>query len=210
MTVLIVDDDPDSLDLINRHVRQSGYETVTSESGTETLELLQHITPEAIVLDAVMPECNGLDVMREIRRKKKTRNIPVIMVSALGPGIKLMLDDKCQANYYLSKPFSGKELTLVLNRLTSVEEELECWVNFNKIRKEAKVHVEGCMHLTKEKISKAPNNWKNFPSIETARYESEEDGFTFKYCKVCSPIDGEENSELPSNGHHEQVYRESK
>lgn len=191
MTVLIVDDDPDALTLINKYVSSNGYETLTASSGEETLEVLGEINPDAIILDAVMPGYNGLDVIREIKKNKETCNIPVIMVSALGPGIKLMLDEKCQADHYMSKPFSGKELNLILSKLIQENEEIDCWVNYNKIRKEARVHGTDCVHLNTDKLEQCQGNWMKYTSIETARQESMRKGFDLKLCKICMPGNGE-------------------
>ena len=87
------------------------------QSGYEALDILEQLAPDAIILDAVMPELNGLEVIRKIKRNEGTRGIPIILISALGSDIKLMLDPDVQADYYLSKPFSGKDLQKVLNRL---------------------------------------------------------------------------------------------
>lgn len=117
MTILIVDDDVDSLELIDRYVKYGGYESIIVESGHEAIEIIKKHKPEAIILDAVMPEITGLDVIRWLKKNEETKNIPIVMVSALGNEIKLILEDQAQANHYLSKPFSGKELLLVLDRL---------------------------------------------------------------------------------------------
>lgn len=117
MTVLIVDDDRDSLEQINQYVRYRGYDTVMVQSGYEALDMLEQLVPYAIILDAVMPELNGLEVIRKIKRKEGTRDIPIILISALGSEIKLMLDPEEQANHYLSRPFSSKDLLKVLNKL---------------------------------------------------------------------------------------------
>lgn len=185
MAVMIVDDDPDSLDLIDRYVKSISYETYLVGSGDEAIELAELHKPDAMILDAIMPEVNGLDVLRALKRKKKTRNIPVIMVSALGPGIKLMLDNDTQADYYMSKPFSGKELKLVLRKLITDNDEIVCWVSFNDIRKESRAHVDGCIHVDKAKLKANPTNWKKYSSFETAQFESENKGYLMNKCKQC-------------------------
>ncbi len=184
MTVLIVDDDPDSLELIDRYVKYSGYESIIVDSGAEAIEVLREVTPEAVILDAVMPEITGLDVMREIKKIKKAQNVPIIMISALGPGIKLMLDPDVQADYYMSKPFSGKELQLILDKLITEKDTIECLVNFNEIRKEARAHKDNCFHV-KDKVEFESGKWKKYASLESARSDCESQGFEFKKCKIC-------------------------
>lgn len=119
MTVLIVDDDPDSLELIDRYVKYGGYESLIVDSGVEAIEIVKKEKPEAIILDAVMPEVTGLDVIRWAKKNEETRDIPIIMISALGQEIKLILDEETQADHYFSKPFSGKELLIILDKLVN-------------------------------------------------------------------------------------------
>lgn len=184
MTVLIVDDDPDSLELIDRYVKYSGYDSLIVDSGTEAIKVLNEVTPEAVILDAVMPEITGLDVMRELKKIKRAKNVPIIMISALGPGIKLMLDPEVQADYYMSKPFSGKELQLILDKLITEKDTVYCLVNFNEIRKEARAHRENCYHV-KDKVEFDSGNWKKYSSLESAQIDCESRGFEFKKCKIC-------------------------
>ena len=119
LTVLIIDDDPDSLEQINEYVKYGGYSSILANSGFEALDIVEKEELEAIIIDAVMPDMNGLEVIRKLRKKCKTKNIPIIMISVLGPDTKLMLEPDSQANYYLSKPYSGKELQIVLDKLTT-------------------------------------------------------------------------------------------
>lgn len=184
MTVLIVDDDPDSLELIDRYVKYSGYDSIIVDSGAEAIRVLREVTPEAVILDAVMPEISGLDVMREVKKIKKAQNVPIVMISALGPGIKLMLDPEVQADYYMSKPFSGKELQLILDKLITEKDKTECLVSLNEIRKEARAHKENCFHV-KDKVEFDSGKWKKFSSLDSAKLECESLGFEFKKCKIC-------------------------
>lgn len=186
MTVVIVDDDPDSLELITRYVKYGGYDSLEVESGEDAIGVIAEVLPEAVILDAVMPEITGLDVIREIKKNRKTRNIPIIMVSALGPGIKLMLDPDVQADYYMSKPFSGKELLLILDRLVNKSDDEEVWVNYNGIRKVARAHRQGCIHCTPSNSNSEQVEWKKYPSLFAAKLDSERrTGFKWTECKVC-------------------------
>ncbi len=184
--ILVVDDEPDSLQLINDFLVREGYETILIESGLEALELLPQVHPDLVILDVVMPDINGLDVIRKIRRNPATHKAKVVMVSALGTGIKLMLRDSEQANYYMSKPFSGKELLRVVDDLLSQAEAVSCWVNYNEIRGEARIHLEDCIHCNPTDNSKG-SSWRHYSSIEDAErdYEKKYSDYSWSRCKVC-------------------------
>ena len=185
--MLIVDDELDSLSLINEFVIKGGYDTFLANSGQEALEVVESLKPEIILLDAVMPEINGLDVLRKIKMSKETQRIPVIMISALGPGIKLMLSKETQADYYMSKPFSGKELLLAIDNLLNTSFDEECWVNYNDIRRVARVHKNGCIHCTPNSDNSKNVVWKKYPSQDNARAEFKRSyqGYSWSPCKIC-------------------------
>ena len=76
----------------------------------EALEIVEEKTIDLILLDAVMPGIHGLDVCRALKRNPKTKIIPIIIFSALGTGVDMMLDDQDKADAYLSTPFTRKIL----------------------------------------------------------------------------------------------------
>src|SRR5512136_3042015 len=80
--ILIVDDDPDALDLIGLILRRHGYEPVGVLSGTEALQFLAHDVPDLIVLDVMMPGLDGNAVCQQIRADSRTASIPVVMLTA--------------------------------------------------------------------------------------------------------------------------------
>jgi DNA-binding response OmpR family regulator len=178
------------LDLINDFVKKDGYETVLIDSSKEALELITSIKPELVILDVIMPDINGLDVIRKIRMNPETRKIKVIMVSALGTGIKLMLEKETQADYYLSKPFSGNELRRIIDLLLNYSEDEACWVNYNEIRKVARIHKENCIHCTPTKYSKNVV-WKKYVSLEKARRDQEMkySDYSWTPCRICMKPD---------------------
>ena len=124
MTILIVDDDPDSLRLIDQYVKYSGYETILVQSGFDALDVIDEAELDAIIIDAVMPCMNGLDLIRRIKKKKKAQGIPIIMVSTLGHETNMMLEPEAQADHYMSKPFRAKDFQQILNKL--IHENLSC------------------------------------------------------------------------------------
>ena len=108
--VLVVDDELDILEMTRIMLESSGFEVLTASDGENALELVEEQTIDLILLDAVMPGIHGLDVCRTLKRNPKTRMIPIIIFSALGTGVDMMLDDKDKADAYISKPFTRKIL----------------------------------------------------------------------------------------------------
>ncbi len=108
--ILIVDDDPDSRKLIGLMLQRQGYEVAIAESGTQALSLAQADPPQLIILDVLMPDIDGYDVCRRLRRDTATQDVPIIMFTA-----KTMVDDKVAgfeagADDYLTKPTHPAEL----------------------------------------------------------------------------------------------------
>src|SRR5262245_52817108 len=82
-TVLIVEDDPQSVYLLQRYLRSTGCRVVSTSLGEEALALAQQEKPTAIVLDIALPGMNGWEVLRALRSNVSTSNIPVVLCSAL-------------------------------------------------------------------------------------------------------------------------------
>ena len=108
--VLVVDDENDILEMTSIMLTSAGYDVLTASDGETALDIVQNSPIDLIILDAVMPGMHGLDVCRTLKRDPRTRVIPVIIFSALGTGVDMMLDDRDKADAYISKPFTRKVL----------------------------------------------------------------------------------------------------
>jgi DNA-binding response OmpR family regulator len=115
--VLVVDDEPDAVELVAFNLTKAGIAVVTAETGVEALAKAREILPDAIVLDLMLPEMDGLEVCRNLRREPKTAGIPVIMVTAKGAEMDRVLGLELGADDYLTKPFSPRELVLRIKKL---------------------------------------------------------------------------------------------
>ncbi len=104
--ILVVDDEEDILRISTRILESADHEVETAEDGAIALEMIKKKEYGLILLDVMMPNVNGLDVCRTLKRDQRTRDIPVIMFSALGTGTQLMLETEDQADGYLQKPFT--------------------------------------------------------------------------------------------------------
>lgn len=124
-TLLVVDDEPDVVDLVRYRLNGAGFEVLTADNGLEALRLAREHRPELIVLDLMLPEMTGEEVCRRLKQEPDTTGIPVLMLTAkAGPneriaGLEIGADD------YLAKPFSPRELVLrvqaVLRRVRGAE-----------------------------------------------------------------------------------------
>ena len=105
--ILVVDDEPSVTDLIAYNLRKALYDVQVVANGREALRLAREYAPDLILLDLMIPEVDGLDVCRELR---KSSDVPVIMITARGEEIDRVLGLEIGADDYVTKPFSVREL----------------------------------------------------------------------------------------------------
>lgn len=123
-TILIVEDEPDILELIRFNLEREGYRTVTCETGEDALEAVARRKPDLILLDLMLPGVDGKGVCRALKGDAETRDVPVIMVTARGEEADIVTGLELGADDYVSKPFSPKILMArvgaVLRRVAAV------------------------------------------------------------------------------------------
>jgi two-component system response regulator CpxR len=112
--ILAIDDDRDMLDLLARSLAQEGFDLSTAQSGGEGIELGRHREPELILLDVNLPDINGFEVLRRLRRES---DVPVIMLTARGEEVDRVVGLEIGADDYLPKPFSVRELVARINAI---------------------------------------------------------------------------------------------
>jgi hypothetical protein len=111
--VLVIDDDPNALDLLGRTLQRAGVRVVTTSDGREAVRLARTLQPTAITLDVLMPGVDGWEVLRDLKADPETRDIPVVMVT--------MTDDRelgyaLGATEFLTKPVDREQLVQLLER----------------------------------------------------------------------------------------------
>ncbi len=106
--LLLVDDEVKILDMIDNYLKREGFETIRASNGNEALELFRNQSFDLVVLDLMLPELNGLEVCKEIRRFSE---VPIIMLTAKTDEIDKLLGLELGADDYINKPFSLRELT---------------------------------------------------------------------------------------------------
>ena len=123
--ILVVDDEPDVVDLVRYHLHRAGFDVLIALTGPSGLTAAAESRPDAIVLDIMLPQMTGIEVCKALRTNMQTSAIPILILTAKAEpseriaGLELGIDD------YITKPFSPRELVLrvqnVLRRLRSVQ-----------------------------------------------------------------------------------------
>jgi DNA-binding response OmpR family regulator len=118
--LLIVDDNIDSITILRSVLEQQGFSVQAALSGKEALQKLQEDLPEVVLLDVMMPEMSGLEVLQAIRENNATATLPVIMVTAKVQDDDMLAGYQYGADYYITKPCTSKQLlygiSLVLDK----------------------------------------------------------------------------------------------
>lgn len=126
--VLVVDDNPQNLELILAYLEDINCQTLSAEGGQEALDIIQKTPPDLVLLDVMMPKISGFEVCKKIKRDPKTADIPVIMVTALNEigDIERAIDSG--TDDFLSKPVNKLELLTrvkTMLKLKHLEDKLE-------------------------------------------------------------------------------------
>jgi two-component system phosphate regulon response regulator PhoB len=110
--ILVVDDEPDLLELVRVNLRQASYEVETAETGRQALDCLRRRPPDLLVLDLMLPDLSGTDVCRQVRQEPELAALPIIMLTAKADEVDRVVGLELGADDYVTKPFSPRELVL--------------------------------------------------------------------------------------------------
>ena len=128
--ILVVDDEPWNVTLLEKHLLQEGYEVLKAFSGKEALKKVSENELDMVLLDLMMPGMDGLEVCRQIKQQRKFRSIPVILVTALRETVDKVTSLENGADDFLTKPVEGAELNARVRahlRIKSLMDEIEAW-----------------------------------------------------------------------------------
>jgi CheY-like chemotaxis protein len=115
-TVLIVEDEADAAELFAEMMRVSGFRILKTSSSTPALSLIATEKPDIIILDIMMPDISGLDILRQMRQDPALADIPVVVVSAKGMPADIRVGMEAGASTYLTKPVGFLELKEAVER----------------------------------------------------------------------------------------------
>ncbi|MBI1976997.1 MAG: response regulator transcription factor [Candidatus Omnitrophica bacterium] len=108
--ILVVEDEPNISQAIQYNLEKEGYRVSSAGDGAQGLKLAQTALPSLVVLDLMLPQMDGLEICRLLKREEKTKNIPILMVTAKSQETDKVVGLELGADDYLAKPFSMREL----------------------------------------------------------------------------------------------------
>jgi two-component system alkaline phosphatase synthesis response regulator PhoP len=122
--ILIIDDEPEILILVKSRIEASGYRGITAGNGKTGIELAKSENPTVILLDLLMPEMDGYEVMKRLKGDETTAKIPVILFTAAPPEEVIKKGGQVmEAVDFVIKPFDDKALLFLINRIADMTSE---------------------------------------------------------------------------------------
>ncbi len=115
--ILLVDDEPDALDVLGFKLKEAGFAPIFAKDGTRALQAARDERPDLMVLDLMLPEVDGLEVCKILRRDAATAGMPILMLTARAAEMDRVLGLELGADDYVTKPFSPRELVLRIRKL---------------------------------------------------------------------------------------------
>jgi len=111
-SILIIEDEKDIVDLVEYHLRQSGFTVIRALDGPSGLERARRELPSLIILDLMLPGMDGKDICRALKSNPLTQSLPILMLTAKGEEADRVIGFELGADDYVTKPFSPRELVL--------------------------------------------------------------------------------------------------
>jgi DNA-binding response OmpR family regulator len=116
-TILIVDDDPDQVEMLRLVLSEAGFGTRTAATGAEALQVARRSTPDLVLLDLMLPDQNGYYICAALRRDAATVSIPIVILTAMPGEFPRLAGIEMGADAYLNKPFPNDRLVVLIRDL---------------------------------------------------------------------------------------------
>ncbi len=142
--IVIIEDEQDLAELLAFNLKAEGFRTSIARDGRSGLELVTSGLPDLVILDLMLPEMNGIEVCKLLRKQSATRGIPIIMLTAKGEEIDRVVGFEVGADDYLVKPFSIREL---LHRIGAILRRISPEQTDDKVVSVGGVVVDTSRHL---------------------------------------------------------------
>ena len=120
-SVLLAEDEPNIVESISFLLKREGFEVMVTGDGRTALETAIAEKPDVMVLDLMLPEMDGYEVLRNLRANQEVKNLPVLMLTAKGQKIDRETALECGADLFMTKPFSNADIIAAVNSLVSDE-----------------------------------------------------------------------------------------
>jgi len=118
-TIMVVDDSPDLVEIVRLTLEGKGFNVRCAYSGKELLAALEKQKPDLIILDIMMPEMDGLEVLARLKSAPETSFIPVVLLTAMVRYENIIRGYRMEADYYITKPFTETQLMTGINLFLS-------------------------------------------------------------------------------------------
>lgn len=128
MKVMVVDDEPDIVELLLLMLDDPDYEVITASGGNDCLEKLEQVVPDLILLDLIMPDLDGWEVLNVIRRDERLKSIPVVILTAKQLTADVAQKKAQHITEYLGKPVTKEGLISVIEDITSSSKKLDDFI----------------------------------------------------------------------------------
>lgn len=115
--VLLIEDEPNIIEAIRFILSRDGWRVDTHADGETAMDAIQRRAPDLIILDVMLPNRSGYDILQELRRTAETSSVPVLMLTARGQKKDRELAEKLGANRFMTKPFSNGEILSTVREL---------------------------------------------------------------------------------------------
>ncbi len=120
-SVLLAEDEPNIVESISFLLKREGFDVIVTGDGRTALETAIAEKPDVMVLDLMLPEMDGYEVLRNLRANQEVKNLPVLMLTAKGQKIDRETALECGADLFMTKPFSNADIIAAVNSLVSDE-----------------------------------------------------------------------------------------
>ena len=114
--ILVVDDEPEILEVVESRLKANGYDVVTARDGVQAVERLNEALPALIILDVMMPQVDGFKVLEVLKTHPRTSEIPIIMLTSKGEMHNILKAQELKAVDYLIKPFKSEEIMATVRK----------------------------------------------------------------------------------------------
>ncbi len=116
--VVVIEDDPEMINLVKLILKKEGFDVVGAMGGRDGLDAIEHLSPDLVLLDLMMPDIDGWEVYQTMKANDQTKNIPVIIITAKAQSIDKVLGlHIAKVDDYITKPFSPNELVASVRRV---------------------------------------------------------------------------------------------
>lgn len=133
--ILVVDDEPDALEVLGYKLKEAGFTPLFAENGTRAVAAARAERPALVVLDLMLPEVDGLEVCRILRRDTATAHIPILMLTARASEMDRVVGLELGADDYVTKPFSPREVVVRIKKLLAraADDDAEAVIRFGEL-----------------------------------------------------------------------------